>query len=168
MKTFLRTQSMVLIGICIMFQDWDITTKFEGGKQMKREEWKEIDLRHCMVDNLDHHEWHMMFLHCMVDNAGHHEWYLHGIQYSCISVPVVLRRMFHNFGGMVSQIKKCTKFASFATKSAQGMELRRGCCFVFGSLCFPCFLCFVFCLKQLWKSSSDWYNGHEPQNTKVG
>ena len=99
MKTFQLTQnwkSMGLAGICIMFQDWDIITEFEDGKHMKREEWKEIDLRHCMVGNLDHHEWHVTFLkhrmvgnldhhtccalplHCMMDNSDHQEWYLHG------------------------------------------------------------------------------------------
>ncbi len=59
LKIFQRTRSwkrIVLIGICIMCPDWDIITEFEDGKQMKGEEWKEIDLRYCMVDNLDHHE----------------------------------------------------------------------------------------------------------------
>ena len=58
------------------------------------------------------------------------------ICYSCISVPVVLQLMFHNFSRMDSQIKKCTKFALVATKSAQGTELRRFWFAVLFCLCF--------------------------------
>ena len=29
---------------------------------MRKGGCKEIDLRHCMVGNLDHHEWHVIFL----------------------------------------------------------------------------------------------------------
>ncbi len=110
-------------------------------------------LKHRVVGNLDHHGCYFLSLHCMVENLDHHEGYLHGIQSSCVSVPVVLRLMFHSFGGMVSQKKTCTKFALVATKSAQGMELRRGCCFRVWFAVLSLFLCFLFCLKQLWKSS---------------
>ena len=90
----------------------------------------EIDSRHCMVGNWDHHEWHVTFRkHRMVGNLDHHGWYLHAIH------------VFHNFSRMDSQNKKCTKFALVATKSAQGTELRRGCCLRFWFAVLSC-LCF--------------------------
>ena len=91
---------MVLTGICIMCPDEGTITEFEDGMQIRKGECKEINLHRCMVDSLDHHEWHVIFLkrrivdhhgclslslHCMVDDSDHHEWYLHGIHvFQCL------------------------------------------------------------------------------------